>query len=107
MTTPPLGKGRRMNYDEILCHHIDRAAARLDVLVPKWAQRIDLERLDLNDSQDCILGQVFGYRWRRWFYTYARAKRHMPYVRDGAFIGGRSSPQHSRWRAHVMQRCAA
>ena len=96
-----------MDCDDILCDDIDRAAARLDVLVPKWAQRIDLGRLDLNDSQDCILGQVFGYRWRRWFYTYARAERRMPHFSPSTFVGGRSSLQHSRWRTHVIQRCAA
>lgn len=35
-------------------------AKLLDVLKPGWAQRIDLDRLDLADCSACVLGQLFG-----------------------------------------------
>ena len=36
------------------------AAKVLDKLKPKWAKEIDLERLNLMSSSDCLLGQLFG-----------------------------------------------
>jgi hypothetical protein len=35
-------------------------AARLDAARPGWAAEIDRGRLDVNDCDDCIYGQLFG-----------------------------------------------
>lgn len=39
---------------------VARGAAWLDQVVPGWERKIDLSRLDLADSCQCILGQVVG-----------------------------------------------
>ncbi len=36
-------------------------AAHLDQVEPKWADRIDLTRLDLYKHRDCVLGQLYGH----------------------------------------------
>lgn len=36
-------------------------AAYLDRVMPGWWQRIDLERLDLSSTCNCVLGQEFGH----------------------------------------------
>lgn len=36
-----------------------RGAALLDEMCPGWADRVDLDILDMNDCDDCIVGQVF------------------------------------------------
>ena len=38
------------------------AAKDLDKAIPGWAKKIDLEILNMNDLQMCVLGQLFG-RW--------------------------------------------
>jgi hypothetical protein len=38
----------------------ERGAQLLDRVMPHWRHMIDLARLDLIDSQDCILGQLWG-----------------------------------------------
>lgn len=40
--------------------YVETAAARLDTLKPGWHGRIDVNRLDLNNYTNCILGQAFG-----------------------------------------------
>jgi hypothetical protein len=39
---------------------VDRGAEYLDRVMPGWATRIDVGRLDLSDGQTCILGQLYG-----------------------------------------------
>lgn len=39
---------------------VERGAALLDERLPGWAQEIYVENLDLSDSCDCVLGQLFG-----------------------------------------------
>lgn len=38
----------------------ERGAALLDARRPGWWQRIDLDRLDLSDTCDCVAGQISG-----------------------------------------------
>ncbi|HEY3924762.1 MAG TPA: hypothetical protein VGL75_09375 [Acidothermaceae bacterium] len=37
-------------------------AALLDGALPDWAQRIDLGKLDVSDTDTCVLGQLFAER---------------------------------------------
>lgn len=37
-----------------------RGAALLDKRQPGWAQRVDVERLNLGSDRGCVLGQLFG-----------------------------------------------
>jgi hypothetical protein len=39
---------------------VARGAALLDEKLPGWHERIDLDRLDLASSCDCVLGQEFA-----------------------------------------------
>lgn len=39
---------------------VTRAARLMDKLVPGWAQRIQLEKLNMKDVDLCVLGQLFG-----------------------------------------------
>ena len=36
----------------------------LDINVPGWCDRIDVERLDISHCRRCMLGQLFGNYWR-------------------------------------------
>ncbi|MEK7583502.1 MAG: hypothetical protein AAB483_03845 [Patescibacteria group bacterium] len=38
---------------------VQRGAALLDKRVPGWVMRINLETLDIGESQFCVLGQLF------------------------------------------------
>lgn len=44
-----------------LSTRVKRGAALLDARYPDWASRIDLDRLDVASSVDCVLGQLHGY----------------------------------------------
>jgi hypothetical protein len=42
---------------------VSRAAAGarvLDTKIPDWAKKVDVSRLDIGDTENCILGQIFG-----------------------------------------------
>lgn len=39
---------------------VDRGVALLDKHNPGWREKIDREKLDLNDFWNCILGQLYG-----------------------------------------------
>lgn len=42
---------------------VRRGAKMLDRLRPGWEHEIVVERLNMNDAYDCILGQLYGYYW--------------------------------------------
>jgi hypothetical protein len=46
--------------DELLRERVERGAEYLDEDWPDWPERIDLETLDLNGGDRCVLGQLFG-----------------------------------------------
>lgn len=39
---------------------VSRGVELLDEKVPDWRGSVDIERLDIANTHDCILGQVFG-----------------------------------------------
>lgn len=39
---------------------VSRGAALLDRKVPGWENRIDLDRLDISSTANCILGQLYS-----------------------------------------------
>lgn len=41
-------------------HAVTAGAAFLDARVPDWYLYVDIERLDICDTQDCVLGQLYG-----------------------------------------------
>jgi hypothetical protein len=43
-----------------IAERVAAGAAFLDEHEPGWAARIDLDRLALEDCQDCVLGQILG-----------------------------------------------
>lgn len=45
-----------MNADEMVA----KGAAVLDSAQPGWVNLVDTEELDIQSTEDCILGQVFG-----------------------------------------------
>lgn len=52
-------------YDMTLA--VKRGAYWLDSVYPEWAQRVDLDALNLNNCFKCVLGQIFAvdidYAW--------------------------------------------
>lgn len=40
---------------------IEQGAKWLDEMIPGWAARINIKKLDLLDNVDCILGQLCGH----------------------------------------------
>jgi hypothetical protein len=42
---------------------IDDQAKKLDYVYPNWFNEIDLDRMDMIDSENCILMQLFGEVW--------------------------------------------
>lgn len=57
-----------MTDSDLLDRAVARGAALLDERMPGWAARIDLDRLELDDTDRCILGQLFpeSVRIPRW-----------------------------------------
>lgn len=39
---------------------VARGVARLDKYSPDWRDRINRDRLNMAESRDCVLGQLFG-----------------------------------------------
>ncbi len=46
--------------NSVLGNKVERGIEWLDEGCPNWASRIDAEILDLEDNEDCVLGQLFG-----------------------------------------------
>lgn len=42
--------------------NIQEAALALDTIKPGWHERIDVSKLNMSKYDDCILGQLFGFR---------------------------------------------
>ncbi len=40
---------------------IRNGMALLDVKVPDWMEKIDLEKLNIGDSEYCVIGPLFGH----------------------------------------------
>lgn len=51
-------KDAMLKWDSLLVR-VERGAARLDVMVPGWAHRVDLGTLDMGNMFRCVLGQLF------------------------------------------------
>jgi hypothetical protein len=45
---------------ETAADNVRRGAELLDRVQPGWADRIDLDRLDLGSDCECVLGQLYG-----------------------------------------------
>jgi hypothetical protein len=43
-----------------IAERVAKGTALLDEKLPGWWRAINLVRLELNDCQDCLLGQLFG-----------------------------------------------
>ncbi len=48
---------------------VARGAMLLDEHRPGWYLRTDLDRLDMGQSQHCVLGQEYADEWRGYAYT--------------------------------------
>jgi hypothetical protein len=85
---------------------VERSAALLDQEMPGWESRIDLDRLDICDASNCVLGQV--YASRRYHYSgWSRGLELLGFT-DGhrniahyAFTGNQHLPA---WRAAIEAR---
>lgn len=55
-------KSRRTGVsDATIERRVRRGARLLDQKVKNWHKRIDIDRINLRCSTDCILGQIFGW----------------------------------------------
>lgn len=48
-----------LRAEEIMIANVERGAAWLDSINPDWYVSINLENLDLSNSETCICGQIF------------------------------------------------
>lgn len=46
--------------DQLLKDHVSLGATLLDRAEPEWAAMVDVDGLNLNETDLCILGQIFG-----------------------------------------------
>lgn len=46
---------------EVATQRVERGATLLDQRVPGWHERVDVHRLRLISTADCVLGQLFGH----------------------------------------------
>lgn len=44
---------------EVIKERVARGAARLDEVKPDWRSSVNVSRLDMEDSYQCVLGQAF------------------------------------------------
>lgn len=79
-TLNDLGDRYDLTYTEIVGYalRVARGATMLDETFPDWAGHIDLERLKLSDTTQCVLGQLFDEpvtepRYLVWGYADANA----------------------------------
>jgi hypothetical protein len=42
-------------------NRVHAGIALLDERVPRWHERIDLDRLNIRSSSDCVLGQLYSF----------------------------------------------
>lgn len=75
------------------------AAKALDRAKPGWADRVDVQRIDLWSSDDCVLGQVFG----NYFYSDAKPLRRGVFSAAFAPVPWRVRGTYHAW---VKQICA-
>jgi hypothetical protein len=74
-----------------IAKRVAAGAAFLDKHEPGWVERIDLDRLNLNHTCNCVLGQAFADKseWSNRYYDsgydYARARFRL--LRGGAGFG--------------------
>ena len=45
----------------VLRKRVERGATLLDAEQPGWCKRIDLVTLDMGDTEQCVLGQMYGH----------------------------------------------
>lgn len=80
-------------------YRITAAAVLLDGTMPGWADKIDVDKLDMDDGENCILGQLYG--------DFTAAPRNLKCYTDGsyrwAFDAGASLDD---WAAEIMKRAA-
>lgn len=79
---------------------VRRGAKLLDREKPDWFKLVDLDRLNLDSSLTCILGQVYGD------YYAGRVDLGIDYeqVRSHAFVGGMSIFRREEFWRHEVER---
>jgi len=82
---------------------VARGAAWLDVMVPHWEKRIDLEMLELTDGRCCVVAQLSGELTERADRNYMRVVQQLwgPYPGAGEVarrFGFESSDECAYWR---------
>lgn len=61
---------------------VKRGVEWLDINIPGWASKLDLDRFDIRHTSKCVLGQIygeFGHGVNRWFpqdMGYTRTRKH-------------------------------
>ena len=98
---------------------VDRGAKLLDEIEPDWYEKIDLERLDLGDSCNCVLGQLYQVehpRIRDKVASYERKGKELgidPWSAQAGRLGfieygrARYSNMTAAWRRAILRRRSA
>ena len=101
----------------VLRKRVERGATLLDAEQPGWCKRIDLVTLDMGDTEQCVLGQMYGHYsdgvdalglgLREYAGVYTKASTH-GFDHDHAFPG-ETDDQYPRllplWREAIEARC--
>ncbi|TDC35672.1 hypothetical protein E1211_15310 [Micromonospora sp. 15K316] len=98
MTAPAMTIGE-------LRHRVNLGADWLDQQHPGWPALVDLSRLDIDDSLNCVLGQVVGDFWRAPM-TWAEAVNRGFQVRNGLQYDAETEALNRLWRGLIEQRRA-
>lgn len=84
---------------------IERGATLLDEREPGWEQRIDLDRLDMSSTCDCVLGQLapmpYGFGPMVRFLGIAGETARLGFMTWGPESYGRLT---AKWRALIASR---
>lgn len=99
-----------LKTDEQYDEHIRPGIAVLDHEKPGWEFVIDLERLDMMDSSDCLLGQLYG-DWSAGLSATFRYRQTLPLEDQVAahtvFADHTGGPVDRAWRREIERRRAA
>lgn len=77
---------------ESISPRVERGAAWLDENRPGWRDAIDLRRLRLSSTHNCVLGQVFGGFGRAWGEQGASDHQYLVWAAEHGFFEPRGRP---------------
>lgn len=81
---------------------VELGGAYMDGRSPDWLDTVELDRLDLNSTNDCVLGQVLG----QFAYSQEMKRRGMRWIVRHGFLDERIELLTQAWREYIYDRRA-